>query len=111
MRSRTGSPDPLVNYLKGQTASECLVKKKSGGQISAGRTCSVMAYWKRFLYKLRNFSRPDRAEQDLAREIGSHLELLQDEFRRRGMNPDEARLAAKRTYGGIEQAKELHREA
>ncbi len=70
-----------------------------------------MAYWKRFLCKLRNFVRPARSEEDLTREIGSHLELLQDDFRRRGMSPDEARLAAKRAYGGIEQAKELHREA
>ncbi|HSU62123.1 MAG TPA: ABC transporter permease [Bryobacteraceae bacterium] len=70
-----------------------------------------MAYWKRFLYKLRNFVRPGRAERDLAREIESHLELLEDDFRRRGMSAKEARLAAKRAYGGIEQAKELHREA
>jgi putative ABC transport system permease protein len=69
-----------------------------------------MAYWKRFLYKLRNFVRPGRAEQALAREIESHLQLLQDDFRLRGMSADEARLAAKRAYGGIEQAKELHRE-
>jgi predicted permease len=69
-----------------------------------------MAYWKRFLYKLRNFVRPGRAERDLAREIESHLELLQDDFRRRGMSANEARLAAKRAYGGIEQAKEMHRE-
>lgn len=69
-----------------------------------------MAHWRRFLYKLRNFLQPGRAEQDLAREIGSHLELLQDDFRRRGMSAEEARLAAKRAYGGIEQAKELHRD-
>ena len=69
-----------------------------------------MAYWKRFLYKLRNFVRPGRAEEDLAREIGTHLELLQDKFRRRGMSAEEARVAAKRAYGGIEQAKELHRD-
>ncbi len=69
-----------------------------------------MTYWWRLLYKLSNFVRPSRAEQDLAREIGSHLELLQDDFRQRGMSADEARLAAKRAYGGIEQAKELHRE-
>lgn len=69
-----------------------------------------MPYWKRFLYKLRNFVRPGPAERDLAREIESHLELLQDSFRRRGMNANEARLAAKRAYGGIEQAKEMHRE-
>lgn len=70
-----------------------------------------MPHWRRFLYKLRNFVHPDRAEQDLAREIGSHLALIEDDFRRRGMSGDEARLAAKRAYGGIEQAKELHREA
>ena len=69
-----------------------------------------MAYWRRLLHKFRNFVRPSRAEQDLAREIRSHLELLQDDFRRRGMSADEARLAAKRAYGGVEQAKELHRE-
>ena len=69
-----------------------------------------MAYWKRFLYKLHNFLRPGRAEKDLAREIGSHLELLQEEFRRRGLTAEEALFAAKRAYGGIEQAKELHRD-
>ncbi|HEX4170583.1 MAG TPA: hypothetical protein VHZ55_34405 [Bryobacteraceae bacterium] len=40
-----------------------------------------MAYWKRLRYKLRNFVQPGRAEQDLTREIGSHLELLQDDFK------------------------------
>ncbi len=69
-----------------------------------------MVYCKRFLYKLRNFVHPGRAEQDLTREIESHLELLQDDFRRRGMSVEEARLAAARAYGGIEQAKELHRD-
>jgi hypothetical protein len=70
-----------------------------------------MAYYRRLIYKLRNFLRPDRAEQDLAREIGSHLELLQDGFQQQGMDAEAARLAAKRAYGGVEQAKELHREA
>ena len=69
-----------------------------------------MVYLNRFLFKVRNFVQPGRAEQDLAREVESHLELLQDEFQRRGMTTNEARQAAKRAYGGIEQAKELHRE-
>lgn len=64
----------------------------------------------RSLHKLRNFLQPGHAERDLAREIESHLGLLQDEFRRRGMSAGEARLAAKRAYGGVEQAKELHRD-
>jgi len=70
-----------------------------------------MAYWNRLIYKLRNFVSPGCAERDLTREIESHLGLLQDDFRRRGMSADEAQLAAKRAYGGIELAKELHREA
>jgi predicted permease len=67
-----------------------------------------MAYGKRFLYKLRNFLRSAHVERDLAREIDLHLELLQNEYQRRGMSAQEARLAAKRAYGGVEQAKELH---
>ena len=70
-----------------------------------------MAYCRRFFYKLRNFLRPDIAEFDLTREISTHLELLQNKFRQQGMTAEQARLAAKRGYGGIEQTKELHREA
>lgn len=51
------------------------------------------------------------AENELEREIGAHLALLQEEHERRGLPPEEARLAARRAYGGVEQAKELHREA
>jgi putative ABC transport system permease protein len=69
-----------------------------------------MAHWKRFTYKLRNFVRPGFAEDDLAREIRSHLELLREDFQRRGMSAEEAQLAARRAYGGIEQAKELDRD-
>jgi macrolide transport system ATP-binding/permease protein len=47
----------------------------------------------------------------MVREIDAHLTLLQDEFERQGMSPEDARRAARRTYGGLEQAKELHRDA
>jgi putative ABC transport system permease protein len=36
--------------------------------------------------------------------------MLQDEFERLGMKPAHARFEARRAYGGIEQAKELHRD-
>jgi putative ABC transport system permease protein len=39
------------------------------------------------------------------------LALLEDEFRRRGMAELDAKLAAKRAFGGVEQTKELHRDA
>jgi predicted permease len=65
---------------------------------------------RRYLAKLRNLFRYAQAEQELAREVESHLALIEEEFVRHGMDPEEARLAARRTYGGIEQAKELHRD-
>jgi hypothetical protein len=66
---------------------------------------------RRFFLRLVNALRPGRAEPDLARELSAHLTLLEDEFRCRGMSQEEARLAAKRSFGGIEQTKELHRDA
>src|SRR5947207_11937547 len=66
---------------------------------------------RRFLLRLYNFLRPSRAEQELARELTSHLALLEDHFHRQGMTPEQARLAAARATGGIERAKELHRDA
>jgi macrolide transport system ATP-binding/permease protein len=64
---------------------------------------------RRFLSRLVNLFRGGRAESELAREIEAHLALLQEDFERRGLTPEDARLAAKREYGGVEQAKELHR--
>src|SRR5690242_9740143 len=64
---------------------------------------------RRFLLRLANLFRGRSAERDLAREIDSHLALLREEFERRGVPPAEAALAARRAYGGVEQAKELHR--
>jgi putative ABC transport system permease protein len=64
----------------------------------------------RLFAKLNAFFHRGRAERELAREVDSHLALLEDEFRRRGMSPADAKLEARRAYGGISQAKELHRE-
>jgi predicted permease len=50
-----------------------------------------------------------KAEAELAREIAAHLTLLEDEYLRQGMSPEDARLAARRAYGGVEQVKQLHR--
>jgi putative ABC transport system permease protein len=64
---------------------------------------------RRLWLRLINWLRPARADAELSREIAAHLSVLEDEFRRQGMMPDEARLAARRAFGGVEQAKELHR--
>lgn len=65
---------------------------------------------RRALCRLFNTFRSGAAEPELAREIASHLALLEEEFTRRGMTPDQARVAARRSLGGVEQAKERHRD-
>jgi predicted permease len=69
-----------------------------------------MAHWRRIIARLRSLFANRRAEENLAREVASHLTLLADDFERRGMSPEEARLAARRAYGGVEQAKQAHRD-
>jgi putative ABC transport system permease protein len=57
------------------------------------------------------FLRPGRAERQLDREIASHLAMLEDDLRRRGLSPGDAQRAARRTFGGVDQAKEIQRDA
>ena len=64
---------------------------------------------RRFVLRLVSFFRPGAAEADLSREIYSHLQLLEDEFVSKGMPRDEARLAARRAFGGVEQGSEERR--
>ncbi len=66
---------------------------------------------RRFVLRLLSFFRHDAAEAELSREIRSHLQLLEDEHVAKGMSRDEARLAARRAFGGVEQAKERQRDA
>jgi macrolide transport system ATP-binding/permease protein len=51
-----------------------------------------------------------RMEDEFASEIETHLALLEDELVRRGMARDLARSEARRQFGGVTQARELHRE-
>jgi predicted permease len=66
---------------------------------------------RRLALRLLNVFRPGRAEPDLAREVSAHLMLLEDGFRRRGLSAEDARLAARRAFGGVEHTKDLHRDA
>jgi putative ABC transport system permease protein len=66
---------------------------------------------RRFLLRLLTFVRTGKAESDLAREITAHLQLIEDEFVAKGMTRADARLAARRAFGGVEQAKEHQRDA
>jgi predicted permease len=51
-----------------------------------------------------------RVERDFDEELRTHLAFLIDDGRRRGLTPDEARTAALRAIGGLEQTKEAVRD-
>jgi predicted permease len=63
-----------------------------------------------FLSKLRGLFLKRSLDQELADEITSHLEMQTEDYQRQGMSPDEARYAALRKFGGVEQVKETYRE-
>ncbi|MBM3778173.1 MAG: FtsX-like permease family protein [Acidimicrobiia bacterium] len=71
----------------------------------------MTSHLRRGLLRLLAFLRPGRADRELDRELAAHLSLLAAEYQRNGMSAEEAAQAARRAQGGIEQAKELHREA
>jgi putative ABC transport system permease protein len=69
-----------------------------------------MENWRVTVHRIRGLLGKRSRDQELDAELRAHLEMLVDENIRRGMSPVEARYAARREFGGVEQAKELHRE-
>ena len=67
--------------------------------------------WLRILaLRIKGLFGKSRREIELNAEVQAHLDALTEENIRRGMKPEEARYAARREFGGVEQAKELYRE-
>ena len=70
-----------------------------------------MSALRRFLLRCLAFLRWEPAERQLERELTAHLGLLEEEYRRQGLSPDEAARAARRAFGALEPVKEHHRDA
>ena len=66
---------------------------------------------RRLLRRLRGTFRTAQAEADLRDELHFHIERQTADFVRSGMSPQDARAAALREFGGVEQAKEACRDA
>ena len=60
---------------------------------------------------LRNVTHREQDEREIAAEVNAHLSLLIEEKVRAGMKPEEAERAAHIELGGVEQVKELVRDA
>ena len=62
------------------------------------------------LSRLLSLFRRRQQDVDLDDEIRTHLDLLAAEYERRGMTSHDARLAARRAFGGVPQMKEAYRD-
>ena len=60
---------------------------------------------------LRSLLRRTQVERELDEELRYHIEQQTEQNIRLGMNPEEARYAARKAFGGVEQAKEQSRDA
>ena len=60
---------------------------------------------------LRALLRKSRTQSELDEELNYHIEQQTEQNIRLGMNPEEARFAAHKAFGGLEQAKEQSRDA
>jgi predicted permease len=65
---------------------------------------------RRFVHRVAAVFRPRYADEQLDEEVRTHLDLLAGDYERQGLSPDQARHAARRDFGGIEQMKEAYRD-
>lgn len=71
----------------------------------------MIGHLRQALSRLRAFFGKKPLDQELEAEMASHIELAVEENLQRGLPPEEARRQALVRFGGVEQAKERHREA
>ncbi len=64
----------------------------------------------KLFHRLRTHLQRKKTEREMEAELRFHLEMETEENIRRGMSEEEARLAARRNFGGVEQTKETYRD-
>lgn len=69
-----------------------------------------MSRLREFASRIRGLFQTNRLDSALEEELRAHLDMLIEENLRRGMTVEEARRAAKRSFGGITQTKEAYRD-
>ncbi len=60
--------------------------------------------------RIRSMFCSRKLDDDLSEELAAHIEMATEDNMRAGMNQEEARRQALIRFGGIEAAKELHRD-
>ena len=67
-------------------------------------------FFRTLMHRLTALFRRGRLEDDLDEELRSHLEMATERNLRKGMSAEDARREALRSFGGVEQTKELYRD-
>jgi predicted permease len=67
-------------------------------------------FFRTLMHRLATLFRRQRLEEDLDEELRSHLEMAVEANLIKGMNAQDARREALRSFGGVEQTKELYRD-
>jgi putative ABC transport system permease protein len=65
---------------------------------------------RQFISRFGNLFHKAGSDRELDNEIRAHLDLAATRHIARGMDPDAARQAARREFGGVEQIKEIYRQ-
>src|SRR5262245_21585599 len=79
--------------------------------LSMGQATKVIEMLSKLKMGLRALLCKSEMERELDDELRNHIEQQTEQNIRLGMNPDEARRAARKAFGGVEQAKEHSRDA
>jgi predicted permease len=69
-----------------------------------------MNHLRQILFRLQPFFRRKRIEAELSEEMRAHLEMATAANLAAGMSPEQARYAAHREFGGVDQVKESYRD-
>jgi predicted permease len=69
----------------------------------------MTSFLREALNRFRSFFHKQPLDHELDAEMAAHIEMAMEENLRRGLSPAEARRAAYVQFGGMEQARELHR--
>ncbi|HEV2982991.1 MAG TPA: ABC transporter permease, partial [Vicinamibacterales bacterium] len=64
-----------------------------------------------FVARIRALLRRRQVDQDLREEISSHIQEATEDYIRQGYSPEEARLAASRSFGSVSHVEDAHRDA
>ena len=67
-------------------------------------------FFRTIIHRLTALFRRQRLEEDLDEELRSHLEMATERNLSKGMSAEDARHEALRSFGGVEQTKELYRD-